>query len=81
MKSILKYILLAGIRDRLYIGLFITLAASFSLSIFLGSTSFVEAQQTTAAYIAGFASAWRALSKIKKLSSSSQNQSRVSSLF
>lgn len=44
---------MAGIRDRLYIGLFITLAASFSLSIFLGSTSFVEAQQATAAYIAG----------------------------
>jgi ABC-type transport system involved in multi-copper enzyme maturation permease subunit len=53
MKSILKYILLAGVRDRLYIGLFVTLAASFSLSIFLGSTSFVEMQQTTSAYIAG----------------------------
>lgn len=53
MKSILKYILLAGVRDRLYIGLFVTLAASFSLSIFLGSTSFVEVQQTTSAYIAG----------------------------
>lgn len=53
MKSILKYILLSGIRDRLYIGLFITLISSFSLSIFLGSTSLVEVPQTTAIYIAG----------------------------
>jgi len=53
MKSILKYILLSGIRDRLYIGLFITLVTSFSLSIFLGSTALVEQQQMTAAYIAG----------------------------
>jgi ABC-type transport system involved in multi-copper enzyme maturation permease subunit len=53
MRSILKYILITGIRDRLYIGLFITLAASFSLSIFLGSTAMVEQQQMTAAYVAG----------------------------
>lgn len=53
MQSIIKYILLSGIRDRLYIGLFITLAAAFSLSIFLGSTALVEQQQTIAAYIAG----------------------------
>jgi hypothetical protein len=53
VKSIIKYILLSGIRDRLYIGLFITLIASFSLSIFLGSTALIEQQQTVAAYIAG----------------------------
>lgn len=53
MKSILKYILLSGVRDRLYIGLFITLIISFSLSIFLGSTALVEQQQSTSAYIAG----------------------------
>ncbi len=53
MNSIIKYILLSGIRDRLYIGLFITLVASFSLSIFLGSTALVEQQQMTVAYIAG----------------------------
>lgn len=53
MKSILKYILLTGIRDRLYLGLFITLIASFSIAIFLGSTALAEQQQTTAAYIAG----------------------------
>ncbi len=64
MKSILKYILLAGIRDRLYIGLFVTLVASFSLSIFLGSTSFVEAQQTTSAYIAGSSRAILAIGMI-----------------
>lgn len=53
MKSILKYLLLASIRDRLYLGIFIFLAASFSVSIFLGSTALVENQQMTAAYIAG----------------------------
>ncbi len=53
MNSIIKYILLNGLRDRLYIGLFITLIAAFSLSIFLGSTALVEQQQMTAAFIAG----------------------------
>jgi len=53
MKSILKYILLSGTRDRLYLGLFISLVIAFSLSIFLGSTSLVEERQTTAAYISG----------------------------
>jgi len=53
MKSILKYILKNGLRDRLYLGLLITLILSFSISIFLGSTVIVEQQQTTTAYIAG----------------------------
>ena len=53
MKSILKYILLSGTRDRLYLGLFISLIVTFSLSIFLGSTALVEQQQMTTAYISG----------------------------
>jgi ABC-type transport system involved in multi-copper enzyme maturation permease subunit len=53
MKSILKYILKNGLRDRLYLGLLITLVTSFSISIFLGSTMIAEQQQSTAAYIAG----------------------------
>ncbi len=53
MKSILKYILLSGTRDRLYLGLFISLILTFSLSIFLGSTALVEEQQMTTAYISG----------------------------
>ncbi len=53
MKSILKYILRNGLRDRLYLGLLITLIVSFAISIFLGSTMLVEQQQSTAAYIAG----------------------------
>lgn len=64
MKSILKFILLTGLRDRLYIGLFITLAASFSLSIFLGGTALVEQQQMTAAYIAGSSRAILAIGTI-----------------
>lgn len=64
MKSILKYILLSGIRDRLYIGLFIALFSSFSLSIFLGSTSLIEQQQATAAYIAGSSRAILAIGMI-----------------
>jgi hypothetical protein len=53
MKSVLKYILLSGIRDRLYLGLLVTLIVSFSLSIFLGSLALTEQQQMTAAYLAG----------------------------
>jgi ABC-type transport system involved in multi-copper enzyme maturation permease subunit len=64
MKSILKYILLTGIRDRLYVGLFITLIASFSLSIFLGSTALTEQQQMTSAYIAGSSRAILAIGMI-----------------
>lgn len=64
MKAIFKYILLTGIRDRLYIGLFITLIAAFSLSIFLGSTALVEQQQMTAAYIAGSSRAILAIGMI-----------------
>ncbi len=53
MKSIFKYIILAGLRNRLYIGLFITIIIAFSLSIFLGSTTLIEQQQATASYVAG----------------------------
>ncbi len=53
MQSIIKYIILTGLRDRLYLGIFIALIAAFALSIFLGSTVLVEAGQTTLAYIAG----------------------------
>jgi ABC-type transport system involved in multi-copper enzyme maturation permease subunit len=53
MKSILKYILLNAVRDRLYLGLLISLLIAFSLSIFLASTALVEEAQMTAAYIAG----------------------------
>lgn len=42
MGQILKYILKNGLRDRLYLGLFIILAISFAVSIFLGSTMMVE---------------------------------------
>lgn len=57
MKSILKYILLSGTRDRLYLGLFISLIVTFSLSIFLGSTALVEEQQMTTVYIGGLSRA------------------------
>lgn len=64
MKSILKYILKNGLRDRLYLGLLITLIVSFSISIFLGSTMIVEQQQSTTAYIAGSARAILAIGMI-----------------
>ena len=53
MIPILKYILLLAIRDRLYIGIFISLIISFSLSIFLGQSALVKQQQMTSAFIAG----------------------------
>ena len=53
MWPILKYILRTGLRDKLYLSIFAFLVCSFSLAIFLGSTSLTEATQTTAAFIAG----------------------------
>ena len=57
MKSILKYILLSGTRDRLYLCLFISLIVTCSISIFLGSTALVEEQQMITAYIGGLSRA------------------------
>lgn len=53
MKSIFKYILKNALRDRLYIGVFLALALSFALSIFLGSSMLVEQKESSAAFIAG----------------------------
>jgi hypothetical protein len=53
MISILKYILLTAIRDRLYVGLFLTLLIAFGISFTLGSTTLTESSQTTIAYISG----------------------------
>lgn len=52
MNSILKYILLTAIRDKLYVGLFLTLLAAFGISFVLGSATLVENSQTTIVYIA-----------------------------
>ena len=64
MKSILGYILRNGLRDRLYLGVFVTLVIAFCLSIFLGSTMMVEQQQSTATFIAGSSRAILALGMI-----------------
>lgn len=53
MKSVLKYILLTAIRDRLYIGLLVVLIGAFGISTLLGSTSLVEQAQTSIVYISG----------------------------
>lgn len=53
MLSILKYILLTAVRDKLYVGLFIILLAAFGISCALGDASLVEKSQATIAYIAG----------------------------
>lgn len=53
MNSILKYIILTAIRDRLYVGLFAILIAAFGISVFLGETALSERQQMTIVYIAG----------------------------
>jgi len=42
MRQILFYILKNGLRDRLYLGLFIVLTISLAISVFLGSTMMVE---------------------------------------
>ncbi len=53
MKAILKYIIKNGVRDRLYLGLFLSLIIMIAISIFLGSTMLVEQQQTSSVFIAG----------------------------
>ncbi len=53
MQSIIKYILLSGLRDRLYLGTFIALIVAFAIAIFFGGTVLIEAGETTATYIAG----------------------------
>jgi ABC-type transport system involved in multi-copper enzyme maturation permease subunit len=50
MKSILKYILKNGLRDRLYLGLFIAIAMAFAVSIFLGTTMLIEQNQSSIVY-------------------------------
>ena len=53
MLPILKYILRNGLRDKLYLGLFITIAICLAIAIFLGSTMLTEQAQTSVAYFAG----------------------------
>ncbi|MFT5703807.1 MAG: hypothetical protein ACJAZX_001372 [Rickettsiales bacterium] len=55
MISILKYILLTAIRDRLYVGLFIMLLAAFGISSIVGGTALIEQSEATIAYVAGSA--------------------------
>ena len=51
--SIIKYILLISLRNKLYIGIILSLVACFFLGIFLGSTNIIEQSQTAIAFIAG----------------------------
>lgn len=53
MYSILKYILLTAVRDRLYVGLFIILLAAFGISSVVGGTALLEKAQATTAFVAG----------------------------
>lgn len=53
MKSILKYILLTAIRDRLYVGIFIILLAALGISSVVGETALAEQSHATIVYIAG----------------------------
>ncbi len=51
--SIIKYILLISLRNKLYIGIILSLIACFFLGIFIGSTNLVEQAQSAAIFIAG----------------------------
>ncbi len=55
MKPIIKYILLSGLRDKVYLSIFLALIAVFGVAIFLGNTTLVEQKQTAIVYIAGAA--------------------------
>jgi Cu-processing system permease protein len=64
MSPIFKYILLLGIRDRLYLGLFLALISAFCVSVFFGNTAVIEKQQMAIAYMAGAARAILAVGMI-----------------
>jgi ABC-type transport system involved in multi-copper enzyme maturation permease subunit len=53
MNAIIKYILLNGVRDRLYLGVLLTLITSFIISIIFGSTFLIEKQATVSAFSSG----------------------------
>lgn len=50
MSAIIKYILLNGIRDRLYLGVILSLVLVFAVSTVFGSTFILEQQETTAVF-------------------------------
>jgi len=53
MGSIIRYIILTAMRDMLFIGLLVIVAAATGISFMLGSTALVEQQQMSLTYIAG----------------------------
>jgi ABC-type transport system involved in multi-copper enzyme maturation permease subunit len=53
MKSIIKYTLITASRDWLFLGLFLLIILSSSLSIFLGNTALAEQGMMSTAYIGG----------------------------
>lgn len=53
MNSIVKYVLLSALRDRIYLSVFLSLVAVFAVAIFVGDTMLVEQNQAAVAFIAG----------------------------
>jgi len=53
MKVIINYIILNGVRDRLYLSVLLTLIISFIVSIIFGSTFLIEKQESVSAFSAG----------------------------
>lgn len=51
MKSVIKYIILTSLRDKIYLSIFLALIAIFGIAIFLGNTTLVEQSQTAAIYL------------------------------
>lgn len=53
MGAIVKYVLLNGIRDRLFLSLLFSLIISFAISVIFGSTFIIEKNETVSAFNAG----------------------------
>lgn len=53
MQTIIRYTLITAMRDWLFIGLILLVAAAYGLSVFTGSTALVEQAQMSIAYFAG----------------------------
>lgn len=53
MKTIIRYTLITALRDWLFLGLVLLVAAAYGLSVFTGSTALVEQSEMSIAYFAG----------------------------
>lgn len=52
-RALINYVFLSALRDKIIVSIFLIIALSLSLSVFLGSSAFIEKDQFVAVYAAG----------------------------